>query len=607
MVSNSIKTKLPALGLAVLPFASSMAGAKTGSTTGTAASTVAETAAGKPNVVLILTDDQGWGDVRAHGNPRIDTPNMDRLYNESVVMDQFYVCPLSAPTRASLLTGRYHLRTGVSSVQSGLENMNPEETTLAELFRAAGYTTGCFGKWHNGTYYPYTPLGQGFDTFLGFCCGHWPTYFDPPLQRGEEMFRGKGYITDIFTDAALEFIDRNHKKPFFCYVPYNAPHSPFQVPDKYYDKYKDIEAANERDQRTLASIYAMVECVDDNIGRLLERLNKLGIRENTIVIFMTDNGPVHVVRYNGGMRGTKGTVHEGGVRVPCYINWQGTLKHSIVEGVAAHIDMLPTIMELCGITDYKTAFPVDGVSFAAHVRQGSDIPAGRTIYTHRLDKKLTPWMGAARTGDWRLTVYPGNKPSLYDIARDYAETTDIYNASNPKHKALFDSYQSWFADASRGVALNTNVPVGYKKAPQVRIPTPEGKMYGQLKCYGYPNQNWVRHFQTRADSLVYTLDVVRNGTYEIVLEFNHNGKDPESTAYAAIGGKTLKKQVPEFVSRIFPSHNREETGEAPEKSWGRFSLGTVKLGKGLHPLTVWAEGVRDKETMEAKTVIINRK
>jgi len=449
--------------------------------------TTAAAAERHPNVLLILTDDQGWGDVRANGNPLIHTPTMDRLHDESVVLENFYVSPLSAPTRASLLTGRYHLATGVCSVQSGLENMNPEETTLAELFREAGYATGCFGKWHNGTYYPYTPNGQGFDEFLGFCCGHWANYFDPLLQHNETMFRGKGYITDIFTDAALEFIDEHKDGPFFCYVPYNAPHSPFQVPDAYYNKYREIEAANDKDRRTLASIYAMVECVDANIARLLDRLDSLGIREQTIVLFMTDNGPVHVVRYNGGMRGMKGSVHEGGVHTPCYINWQGTLRHRSIEPPTAHIDILPTLMDLCGIRNWKTAFPVDGQSLAACVRGEGEAPRGRMIFTHRMLQEMHPWMGGVRTDRYRMTIYPGDEVMLYDLAEDPAEERDIYDAENPEHRRIRDAYHAWYGRVVRGVNPDPTVPVGYAEAPQVRIPTPEGRMYGALKCYGYPN------------------------------------------------------------------------------------------------------------------------
>lgn len=584
---HSLKYLLPALAL--LPGATTTAAAER-----------------HPNVLLILTDDQGWGDVHANGNPLIHTPTMDRLHDESVVLENFYVSPLSAPTRASLLTGRYHLATGVCSVQSGLENMNPEETTLAELFREAGYATGCFGKWHNGTYYPYTPNGQGFDEFLGFCCGHWANYFDPLLQHNETMFRGKGYITDIFTDAALEFIDEHKDGPFFCYVPYNAPHSPFQVPDAYYDKYREIEAANDKDRRTLASIYAMVECVDANIARLLDRLDSLGIREQTIVLFMTDNGPVHVVRYNGGMRGMKGSVHEGGVHTPCYINWQGTLRHRSIEPPTAHIDILPTLMDLCGIRNWKTAFPVDGQSLAACVRGEGEAPRGRMIFTHRMLQEMHPWMGGVRTDRYRMTIYPGDEVMLYDLAEDPAEERDIYDAENPEHRRIRDAYHAWYGRVVRGVNPDPTVPVGYAEAPQVRIPTPEGRMYGALKCYGYPNQNWVNHFREACDSLSFTLHVVTEGDYGVELEYNHLGENAASQAVVECAGQHIAAHVPAFESHRTYAPDRVERDEAYEQTWGSLAVGRLHLRPGRHVLTLWAEHIPQPTTMQVKTVILNR-
>jgi len=332
----------------------------------------------RPNVVLIMTDDQGWGDIAIHGNNLIHTPTLDKLYEQSIVLNHFYASPLCAPTRASLLTGRDHLRTGVSFVQNGLENMRPEETTIAELFKQAGYATGCFGKWHNGAYYPYTPNGQGFDEFLGFCCGHWANYFDPLLQHNETMITGKGYITDILTDAALGFIDKNKDRSFFCYIPFNAPHGPFQVPDKYFDKYNiSLPIKDDVERAFVASIYGMVENVDDNVARVLKRLDDLKLRDNTIVLFMSDNGPSfkkvypeleEITRYNGGMRGQKGTVHEGGVRVPCFVSWQGKIKHRIIDTPTAIIDILPTLMNLCGIENFKTHSKIDGiVAISSHI------------------------------------------------------------------------------------------------------------------------------------------------------------------------------------------------------------------------------------------------
>jgi len=191
----------------------------------------------KPNVLLILTDDQGWGDVTSHGNDVIDTPVMDSLAASGARFDRFFVSPVCAPTRASLLTGRYHPRTGVHGVTRGYETMRSNEVTLARVFKNAGYATGCFGKWHNGAHYTYHPNGKGFDEFLGFCAGHWNNYFDTNLERNGQQIKVKGYITNVLTDAALKFMEDSKDDPFFCYVPYNCPHGPFQVPDKYFDKY----------------------------------------------------------------------------------------------------------------------------------------------------------------------------------------------------------------------------------------------------------------------------------------------------------------------------------------------------------------------------------
>ena len=199
----------------------------------------------KPNVVLILTDDQGWGDLSLHGNTILETPQLDKLAKSGKQLTKFYVSPLCAPSRASILTGRYHLNTGVLSVSKGLEVMDSDETTIAELFKANGYNTGIFGKWHNGQHYPNRPNDQGFDEFLGFCAGHWSNYFDTELDHNGKMEKTKGYITDVLTNAALAFMSDNKDKPFLCYIPYNAPHSPHQVPDKYFNKYKAKGLDNE--------------------------------------------------------------------------------------------------------------------------------------------------------------------------------------------------------------------------------------------------------------------------------------------------------------------------------------------------------------------------
>ncbi|MQY63441.1 MAG: sulfatase-like hydrolase/transferase, partial [Calditrichaeota bacterium] len=294
---------------------------------------------GRPNILLIMTDDQGWGDITSHGNDVIKTPVMDRIAAEGARFERFYVSPVCAPTRAALLTGRYCLRTGTHGVTRGQENMRSDEVTNAEVFKQAGYATGCFGKWHNGAHYPHHPNGQGFDEFFGFCAGHWNNYFDTTLDRNGQPVETKGYISDVLTNASMAFIEQNRKRPFFCYLPYNAPHTPWQVPDRYFDKYK----AKGLDDETACS-YAMTECLDDNIGRLLGQLDELNLAGDTIVLFLTDNGP-NTDRYNGGMKGRKGSVNEGGVRVPLFIRWPGHIRPgTYVKPIAAHIDLLPTLV-----------------------------------------------------------------------------------------------------------------------------------------------------------------------------------------------------------------------------------------------------------------------
>ena len=276
-----------------------------------------------PNVLVILTDDQGWGDLSVHGNTNLDTPNVDSLARDGVLFDRFYVCPVCAPTRAEFLTGRYHLRGGVHGVSMGAERLSLDEKTIADTFKAAGYATGAFGKWHNGTQHPYHPNARGFDEFFGFCSGHWGHYFDAEVEHNGQFTQGQGYLPDEITDRAMNFMATNVKagQPFFCYLPYNIPHTPFQVPNRFYDKFRylsiDMKATNpehEDFERTRAAL-ALCENIDWNVGRLLDKLDQLGIAEDTIVFYFGDNGP-NGERWNGGMKGTKGSTDEGGVRVP---------------------------------------------------------------------------------------------------------------------------------------------------------------------------------------------------------------------------------------------------------------------------------------------------
>ncbi len=343
----------------------------------------------RPNVIIIITDDQGYGDLGITGNPHVKTPVLDNFARESIRFNDFYVSPVCAPTRSSLMTGRYSLRTGVRDTYNGGAIMAASEFTIAEMLKSAGYKTGSFGKWHLGDSYPSRPNDQGFDESLIHLSGGmgqvgdfttWfqgdSSYYNPVLWHNGKMEKYEGYCSDIFAEEAIRFIEKNRHSPFLCYLSFNAPHTPLQVPDKYYEQYREIDPASgfetdqrpfpkmsEKDKEDARKVYAMVSNIDENVGKLLQKLNDLNIAENTVVIFLTDNGPQQK-RYVAGMRGTKGTVFRGGIRVPFYIRYPAKYAgNTDIETTAAHIDILPTLADICNVTP-PTDRIIDGKSLA---------------------------------------------------------------------------------------------------------------------------------------------------------------------------------------------------------------------------------------------------
>ncbi|MEM6379097.1 MAG: arylsulfatase, partial [Bacteroidota bacterium] len=327
----------------------------------------------RPNVIIIITDDQGYGDFGFTGNPHVKTPNLDELAGESVRFNNFYVSPVCAPTRSSLMTGRYSLRTGVRDTYNGGAIMASNEVTIAEMLKEQGYTTGIFGKWHLGDNYPSRPSDQGFDESLIHLSGGMGqvgdfttyyqkdrSYFDPVLWHNNEQESYEGYCSDIFADNAIQFIEEQKDGPFFCYLSFNAPHTPLQVPDEYYEVYKDTDPSKgfegddrpfpemtDKDKEDARRVYAMVQNIDDNLGKLFKKLDDLSIAEETILIFMTDNGPQQR-RYKAGLRARKGSVYRGGVRVPLLFRYpKFDAKVQEVDATVAHLDILPTLADLC--------------------------------------------------------------------------------------------------------------------------------------------------------------------------------------------------------------------------------------------------------------------
>jgi arylsulfatase A-like enzyme len=378
----------------------------------------------RPNVILIMTDDQGYGDLACHGNPILQTPNLDKLHRQSTRLTNFHVDPTCSPTRSALLTGRYSSRTGVWHTVMGRSLLRRDETTLANIFAAQGYRTGIFGKWHLGDNFPFRPQERGFHealTFGGGAISNTPdfwgnNYFDDTLRRNNKLEKFAGYCTDVFFAAAQRFIEENRDRPFFAYIPTNAPHQPYNVAAKYSKPYADRGVPSPR-----AEFYGMIANIDENVGRLLERVRALGLEDDTIVIFMTDNGTAAGYNentragFNAGMRGFKGSEYDGGHRVPCFLRWPGRLRAGAdVGAVTAHIDIVPTLLDLCGLQK-PADIAFDGVSLRSLLAAKQPWPS-RTLLVHsqRIDHP-EPWRKCAvMTDRWRLV----NGKELYDMTTD---------------------------------------------------------------------------------------------------------------------------------------------------------------------------------------------
>lgn len=557
----------------------------------------------KPNVIVILSDDQGYGDIRSHGNSLIDTPNLDRLASEGTRFENFFVSPLCAPTRASLLTGRYHIRTGTVSVSNSLEIMRAEEVTLAEVFKANGYATGAFGKWHNGEHFPNNANGQGFDEFVGFSAGHISNYFSPTLEHNGGEIETSGYITDVLTDKAIAWIEKQQDKPFFAYIPYNAPHSPFQVPDSYYDKY----AARGLDVKN-ASVYGMVENMDENIGRLLMRLDQLKLADNTIVIFMTDNGPNTPNRYNGGMKGNKGSVDEGGMRVPLFIRWPGRIAYGkTVNKLSAHIDILPTLMDLAALS-YPDKLPVDGISLKPLLSNGETKSwPQRMLFSHRVNKgKLLADAGTVRTDQYRYVLNKG-KEGFYDMVKDPSQKKNIKVKQPDKFKQLKAVYHTWFDELARGWQPAKAIGVGYSAYPVTRLQAVEAKMHGKLKFHGRGfSYDWIENWIDPNDAITWDITVMQTGRYKVSLDYIVPEKDVGARVRISVGDEHVETTITvPYDPDLYPSHDRAKRSGELEKPWKNIDLGELDIEKGTFPLILSSDHMPGDQVIEVRRVTLS--
>lgn len=422
------------------------------------------TAADRPNALLIITDDQGYGDLSCHGNPVLKTPHLDALHAESTRFTDFHVSPTCSPTRGALMSGHYTNRCGPWHTIMGRSIMFEGETTLGEAFSAGGYATGMFGKWHLGDNYPYRAEDRGFDTVVrhgGGGIGQTPdvwdnAYFDDSYFCNGRIEKREGYCTDVFFAEAKAFIQEAvaADKPFFAYVATNAPHGPLLCPEEYTAPYRDQVGEKQ------AIFFGMIANIDQNVGALRDWLRSEGLAENTIVIFMTDNGTATGAKvHNAGMRGHKGSEYEGGHRVPLFVHWPagGLDKGVDIDRLSAHIDMLPTLQELCDLP-VNADYPLDGKSLEPLLHNPQAEWPDRVIITdsQRVHDPIK-WKNCSTMNQrWRLV----NGKELYDITADPGQRNDFASQHPEIVAELRAAYEAWWESLQPAFVKNAEMVLG---------------------------------------------------------------------------------------------------------------------------------------------------
>lgn len=560
----------------------------------------------KPNIILILADDQGWGDLSFNGNSNLNTPHIDAIAENGTSFQNFYVQPVCSPTRAEMLTGRYFPRSGVYATSEGGERINPDETTVADILKHAGYHTAAFGKWHNGTQPPYHPNARGFEDFYGFASGHWGDYFSPMLEHNGKIVKGNGFLADDLTDKGLDFISRYRDEPFFLYLPYNTPHSPMQVPDPYWDRFKEkdlsqrYQGVEKEDIGFTRAALAMVENIDYNVGRLTAKLQDLGLEENTILIYLSDNGP-NGWRWNGGMRGKKGSTDEGGVRTPFFIQWKGTIPSGkIVSRIASSIDILPTLLNMTH-TQTKLKKPLDGKDLTTLILQSGPQWEDRLVYTH--------WAGktSIRSEKYRLDA----EGRLYDMDIDPGQLTDIGEQLPALRDSMIREVGKWLEEVipSPGKKEDRPFPIGYPGYEYTQLPARDGMPHGNIiRSNQFPNCSYFTQWKTISDFISWDVDVLQAGNYEVALYYTCKEKDLGSTILLALGDSKVESKIniandPPLLGM---EHDRYPRMESYVKDFIPMNLGTLSLKKGPGLLTLKALKIPGGEVGEVRLLLFKR-
>ncbi len=560
----------------------------------------------RPNVIIILADDQGWGDLSINGNSNLHTPNIDQLAKQGASFTNFYVSPVCSPTRAELLTGRYNHRGGVYSTSAGGERLDLDETTIADIFKKANYKTAAYGKWHNGMQYPYHPNGRGFEDFYGFCSGHWGNYFSPMLEHNGKIVKGNGFVTDDFTEHGLDFIDKNKDSSFFLYLPFNTPHSPMQAPERFWNQQKDKELkmlaseGKENVQHTKAAL-AMCENIDWNVGRIVDKIEHLGLTDNTIILYFSDNGP-NGWRWNGGMKGKKGSTDEGGVRSPLFVKWPKKIAAGLkIDRIASAIDLLPTLAALCAI-DYKSEKILDGLSLKELLfGDGQEQWKDRYILNQFRSKM------SIRGQQYRLS----NDMKLFDMENDKGQKNDL-SEKLPEIKAAMtlvaNDYKTQVATELPKIDKRPYY-IGHPDARYTQIPARDGTAHGGIKRSNrFPNCTFFTNWKSLEDEITWNVAVPEKGRFKVRLYYTCAQVDIGSSFELSVGASKIQSKITEAFDPPLKGMEDDlvERMESYVKDFKEIEIGTVILEKGQQVMKLKALEIPGENVMDFRLMVFER-
>ena len=548
-----------------------------------------------------MTDDQGWGDLSIHGNTNLKTPNIDSFAKNGASFSRFYVSPVCAPTRAELLTGKYFVRTGVNGVTRGYERMNTNEKIISNYFKEKSYSTGLFGKWHNGSQPPYHPNSRGFDEFYGFTSGHWGNYFDPILERNGELFKGKGYINDDITNNAISYI-KNSPKPFFTFISYNTPHSPMQVPDKYSKEKKVIlkgrYSERENVEKTKAAL-GMIENIDENVGKIIKTLKEIDKYEDTIIIFLSDNGP-NGNRWNNELKERKGSTNEGGVRVPFFIQWPNKIKPGIkIKQVTSALDVFPTLTDLI---ESPTAISFDGKSFKKYIENPDLLDNQRKVFSF-WNNRLS-----VRNNEYILDY----NDNLYDLYNDHSQYYAINEKKVNEYEELKEAKKIWRESINEIIKKNKRRPftINYKNSNHTHLPARDAEITGKLQRSSiHANCSFIENWKSSDDYIYWEVDVLENGTKSVELYYTLPKESVGTEIALEFEDQIIKKTIDDFHDPSLEGFEKDKIKriESYTKDFKKINIGEMSFKKGISRLKLKTTIIKGNKSIDFRLLILKNK